>query len=177
LVILAIFQNIERQQEYLKHPTIELKHVVHRHSQYILRAENQMGIHTRSILNNFKTLIRFEECMSTLQLEQKTLPGYEPGTPIELTLNEPELNGHTNNESLQTQQRQEAERLIFLSHEQNVNDNNESVQTQQRNEAERLELLSHNQNVNDNNESLQTQQRHYAERIKFFIAQNECERQ
>ena len=153
LVILAIFQNIERQQEYLKHPTTELKHDVHRHSQYILRAENQMGIHTRRIINNFKTLIRFEECMSTLQIEQKTLPGYEPGAPIELKLNEPKLNGHTLIE------------LKLNEPELNRHTNKESIQTQKRNEAERHTLLSHNQNVNDNNESLLTQQRHECEEL------------
>jgi hypothetical protein len=54
LIILAIFQNIERQQEYLKHPTIELLNAVTFHSQYNVRAESQLGMHTQRIYKTLK---------------------------------------------------------------------------------------------------------------------------
>ncbi len=53
LITLAIIKNIERQQNYLKHPTDELFAEVAENSTFIQQAENALDVHSRRIIDNF----------------------------------------------------------------------------------------------------------------------------
>ena len=65
LVILAIVTNINRQQRYSQNPSDGLLKEIQEHSAYITSAEECTNIHIRRIIREFKTLINYEETLTT----------------------------------------------------------------------------------------------------------------
>ncbi len=64
LILFAILTQIERSKQYQQNPTEALLHEISEHSAYISRAEKCLNVHIRRIIQNFKTTINYDVCMS-----------------------------------------------------------------------------------------------------------------
>ena len=65
LYFLAVFKNIDRQNEYLLEPTAEKLQEFNEHEGYLLRATSQLNIHSQRIVLRFREQIGYVGCMDT----------------------------------------------------------------------------------------------------------------
>jgi hypothetical protein len=61
LIILAIVNNMERQDAYLRNPSTQLRREILENSTFITTAENCTKIHIQRIIRSFKTSIHYHE--------------------------------------------------------------------------------------------------------------------
>ena len=61
LIILAIVNNAQRQEAYVKNPSVESLQEIRKHSTYITAAEGCTNVHVQRIIRNFKSLVKYAD--------------------------------------------------------------------------------------------------------------------
>ncbi len=70
---LAIFKNIDRQNEYLLEPTAAKLQEFNDHEGYLLLAVRQLNIHSQRIVSHFRERIGYVGCMDTFLATRRSL--------------------------------------------------------------------------------------------------------
>ncbi len=64
IIILAIFQQTERQQKYMLHTNDVMKEEIKHHDEYLINSQNDLSVQAKSSFESFKALTRYEERMT-----------------------------------------------------------------------------------------------------------------